>query len=101
MKARRRFSAEQKVRIIREHLDNQVKISELAERFNIHPTVLVRWKKELFEGALEIFSQKHRKLNGKTRREEQLEKKIHKMENVITELSTENLELRKKYNGEI
>jgi len=101
MKARRRFTAEQKVRIIREHLDNQVKISELAERFDIHPTVLIRWKKELFEGAMETFSQKHRKQNGKTRREEQLEKKIHKMENVITELSTENLELRKKYNGEI
>ena len=29
MKTRRRFTAEQKVRILREHLDNQVKISEI------------------------------------------------------------------------
>ena len=101
MRNRRRFTAEQKVQILREHLDNQVKISELARRFKLHPTVLVRWKKELFEGALDTFSQKHAKRNGKTRKEEQLEQKVQKMENVITELSTENLQLRKKYFGEI
>ena len=40
MKTRRRFTAEQKVRILREHLDNQVKISELVEKYMIHPSVI-------------------------------------------------------------
>lgn len=101
MKQRRRFTAEQKVRILREHLDNQVKISELSEQNGIHPTVINRWKKELYEGALDIFSQTHTKKNGKSTKEEQLEKKLQKMKDVITEISTENVQLRKKYNGEI
>ena len=101
MKQRRRFSAEDKVRILREHLDNQVKVSDLAEQYNIHPVVIHRWKKELFENAIETFSGKHRKTkrNGKTINEEQLEHKVSKMQEVITELSTEVVDLRKKYHG--
>jgi transposase-like protein len=101
MKKRRRFTADLKVKILREHLDNQIMISELAERYAIHPTVILRWKKELFEGALTTFSQEHKKRKGKTRKEERQEQKIQKMKEVITDLSTENLQLRKKYNGEI
>jgi transposase-like protein len=100
MKQRRRFSAEQKVRILREHLENQVKISQLSEQYGIHPTVLARWKKQLFEGALQTFSQTHVNRNGKTRQEERLENKIKQQREVIAEITTENLELRKKYFGE-
>ena len=103
MKQRRRFTAEEKVRIIREHLENQIKISDLAEQHNIHPVMIHRWKKELFENAIETFSGQHkkRKRNGKSCKEEQLEQKLSKMQEVITELSTEVVELRKKYHGAI
>ena len=101
MKSRRRFTAEEKVQILREYLDNDVSISELAEKHKIHPNMLLRWKKELFEGAVETFTQKHKKRTRKTRKEEKQEQKIEKMEQVIIELSTENLQLRKKYNGEL
>jgi transposase-like protein len=99
MNPRHRFTAEDKVKILREHLDNQVKISELAETYNIHPTVINRWKKELFENAIETFSGKHKRRNGKTRTEEHLEQKVTRMQEVITELSTEVIDLRKKYFG--
>lgn len=85
--------------ILREHLDNNVKISELAERYNIHVNVILCWKKELFEGALETFSQKHKK-RGSNSKEQKLETKINKMQEVITELTTDNIRLRKKYFGE-
>jgi transposase-like protein len=99
MNQRHRFAAEDKVKILREHLDNQVKISALAETYNIHPTVINRWKKELFENAIETFSGQHKKRNGKTRKEEHLEQKVTRMQEVITELSTEVIDLRKKYFG--
>jgi transposase-like protein len=99
MKRRRQFTSEQKVQILREHLENQIRISDIAEKYGIHPTVLARWKKELFENALDTFSGKHKKRNGKTRKEEQLEQKVTRMQEVITELSTEVVDLRKKYHG--
>jgi len=86
--------------ILREHLDNNVKVSDLAAKYKVHPNMILRWKKELFEGALDVFSQKHKK-NGQDAKAHKLEDKIKKMQEVITELTTDNLELRKKYNGEI
>ena len=101
MRTRRRFTAEQKVRILREHLDNQVKISELAEKYRVHPSVIRRWKKELFEGALDIFSGKHKNKRAGNSKEVQLQRKVTAMQEVITEITTENLQLRKKYSGAI
>ena len=101
MKTRRRFTAEQKVRILREHLVNQVKISELAEKHMVHPSVIRKWKKELFEGALDIFSGKHKNKRAKNSKEAKLEQKVATMQEVITEITTENLQLRKKYFGAI
>ena len=96
---RKRYSPEHKVHILREHLDNNVPISELAEKYNLHPNIIRSWKKELFEGALNTFSGKHK--NRKNSKESQLEEKISSMQDVITELTTENVKLRKKYHGAI
>ncbi len=64
MRQRQRFSPQKKVIILREHIENQVPLSELSERYGIHVNLLYRWKKRLFEGALETFSQKHEKRRG-------------------------------------
>jgi len=99
--ARKRYSPEDKVRILREHLDNNVSVSELAEKNDLHPSMIRNWKKELFEGALDIFSGKHKNLKSKNSKESQLEEKISSMQDVITEITTENVKLRKKYHGAI
>lgn len=101
MTKRRRFTAEEKVRILREHLENQVSISDLAKSHHINPVVIHRWKKVLFENALDGFSGQHKKRNGKSVKEKQLENKVTKMQEVITELSTEVVDLKKKYFGAI
>ncbi|HPH54077.1 MAG TPA: hypothetical protein PLY62_08495, partial [Bacteroidales bacterium] len=75
-------------------------VSDLAAKYKVHPNMILRWKKELFEGALDTFSQKHKK-NGQNAKEQKLEEKIKKMQEVITEITTDNMELRKKYFGEI
>lgn len=99
--ARKRYSPEEKVRILREHLDNNISVSELAERHDLHPSMIRNWKKELFEGALDIFSGKHKNRKSKNSKESQLEEKISSMQDVITEITTENVKLRKKYPGAI
>ena len=99
--ARKRYSPEDKVRILREHLDNNVSVSELAEKYDLHPSMIRNWKKELFEGALDTFSGKHKNRKSKNSKEKQLEEKVASMQDVITEITTENVKLRKKYHGAI
>ena len=47
---------EQKVMILRELLENNVPISQLAEKYNVHVNDIYNWKKKLFESAAEIFN---------------------------------------------
>jgi len=62
---RQRFSPERKVEILREHLKNKMSISELCQKYGLHPNPFYRWEKELFEGGVDIFSGLRRKRNGK------------------------------------
>ncbi|MBD3225429.1 MAG: transposase [Caldithrix sp.] len=95
---KRVFSAEQKVRILREHLDNQVPVSELCERYGIQPNSFYTWKKKLFEGALQTFnSQPARKNNSAI---EKLEKKLQDRDSLISTLVSENIQFKKNLNGE-
>jgi len=71
-KQKRIFIAEQKVKILREHLDNQVPVSELCERYGIQLNSFYTWKKKLFEGALQTFTaQPTRKNRGQINKLEQ------------------------------
>ena len=36
-------------------------VSELSQKYGVHPTVLQRWKNELLEGGPEIFSRRKKK----------------------------------------
>ena len=96
------YTAEGKVKILREHLENQVSISELSERYRIHPNMLYKWKKELFEGALETFSKKHKKLNNQQdSKTKALEEKLKKKDSLIAEIIEENIQLKKNTLGGI
>lgn len=98
---RKKYSASQKVKILREHLEEGLRVSEISEKYNLHPNQFYRWKKELFEGALETFSQKGKRENkSQARQETQLKAKLSHKDGVIVELLEENLRL-KKTNGEI
>ena len=102
MVKRTHYTAEGKVKILREHLENQVSISELSERYGVHPNLLYKWKKELFEGALETFIQKHKKRteqqNFKTKA---LEEKLKQKDSLIAEIIEENIKLKKNTFGVI
>lgn len=103
MNHRKHLSPEQKTIILRELLENQVPISQLAEKYNIHVNDIYRWKKQLFEGAAIILKSKAgkpRQSSVQDRKIDQLEKKLKQRDEVISEIVQENIELKKNLNGE-
>ena len=48
---RKNYSAEEKVALLRRHLEKGKPVSKLCEEHTLRPTVFYRWKKEFFEGA--------------------------------------------------
>ena len=98
---RNQHTASKKVEILREHLENQVPISELARRYGINPNLIHKWKKQLFEGAVETFGRQHEKARlGQSARIGQLEEKIKDKDSLIAEVIADNIRLKKKLNGE-
>ena len=55
IKKRKQYSPEFKAKVALAALRNEGSIPELAVRFEIHPTMIGNWKRELTEGAAELF----------------------------------------------
>ena len=95
---RKHYSPEQKVKILWEHLENQVPLSELAEKYGVHVNDLYNWRKKLVEGAAEIFANRQNvKVTAENRKMEQLEEKLRSKDRLISELVEENIGLKKTY----
>ncbi len=52
---RRQYSSEFKAKVALSALRNEQTIAELAARYEIHPTMINSWKRNLLEGAADIF----------------------------------------------
>jgi transposase-like protein len=66
-KARRHFTGQEKVAILRRHLVEKVPVSDLCEEHGIHPTLFYRWQKDWFEqGAVVFDAPKGRARNGRS-----------------------------------
>lgn len=101
MNQRKHYSASRKVEIIREHLENQIPISELSRRYGIHPNMIHKWKKILFENAAENFSGSRQQSSGQSVKLQQLEEKLKDKDALIAEVLADNIRLKKKLNGDI
>jgi len=99
---KKRLRPEKKVEILREHLGNNISISELSEKYKVHPNIISMWKKTLFEGAVEIFTQKHTTNESVNERKiKELEEILKKRDKIIAEIVTENIDLKKNFDGKI
>jgi len=56
---RRQYSAEWKAKVALEAIKGQRTVQEIASHYEVHPSLVTQWKKQLLEGAGQVF------LNGK------------------------------------
>jgi transposase-like protein len=61
---RKQYSADLKAKIAVEAIKGQRTIQEIGSHYGIHPNQVTQWKKQLLEGASEVFS------NGRVHDEE-------------------------------
>lgn len=96
-----RYTSEEKVKILREVLEDGKTISSTAEKYKVHPNLIMNWRKQLFENALQTFEIKRTDITEKAleRQTKTLEEKIKQKDNVIAELAEEVLVLKKKRAG--
>ncbi len=57
-KKRRKFSSEFKSKVAIEALKERYSLSELAERFELHPNQISQWKQEFLDKSSHVFDNK-------------------------------------------
>lgn len=95
-KRSRRFSPEQKLKIVKEGMLPDVRISDLCRHYGIYPTDYYRWKK-MAEGAmLEGLKASTNRERKPTQKETELQKENEHLRSVIIQLTKEHVDLKKK-----
>jgi transposase-like protein len=90
---KRKWTPKEKLAIVLEGIASQ-KIHDVCDKYGISPSQFYEWKNKLFEKADDIYRRKDDK--GKSKRIAKLEEALAKKDSVIAEVTTENLELKKK-----
>ena len=57
-KTRRKFTAAFKAKVAIEALKERESLADLSVRFEIHPTIISKWKQEFLELASQVFEKK-------------------------------------------
>ena len=101
MGKRKRYTAEEKAKILREVLEEGRTVSEVAEKYELHPNCIFKWRKQLLEEGKQTFQVKRPDISKKAaeRKIVALEEKLKQKDEVIAELAEELLALKKKNSG--
>ncbi|HSN23119.1 MAG TPA: transposase [Methylomicrobium sp.] len=97
-KTRKKYTAEEKVRIVLEGLRGEEKITELCRREGIHQNMYYKWSKEFLEAGKQ-------RLVGDTKREadsqevEAMRSENEQLKAVVAELTLKNRVLKKSLLG--
>ncbi len=97
-KTRRKFSAEEKIRIVLEGLRGEETIAELCRREGISPNLYYNWSKEFLEAGKQ-------RLLGNTKRQAdttevtRLRQENGQLKHLVADLSLENVILKKMDGG--
>lgn len=96
--SRKQYSAEQKYKIVKEVLTTDQSVSTVCQKYGISPTMFYRWQEQFLSAAREGFERGASKgLGSKEQRElEGLKADNLRMKDVIAEITSENIGLKKK-----
>ena len=78
-KKRKNYSAEFKAKVALAAIKNEATVAELAQRFEVHPTMIATWKRSLIEGAAEIFGQRQKSQKKAAANVDELHRQIGKL----------------------
>jgi len=94
---RRKFSAEEKLTAVKKHLLEGLNASSICEEYDIHPNLLNKWKKTLFEnGASSFIKENKKEITAAESKIKKLEDKIAHKDNVISEIMSDFIATKKK-----
>jgi transposase len=95
---RRQFSPEQKIKILRQHLLENIPISEVCEKHQLTPTQFYQWQKIFFENGAAAFAKTvgGRASSQAEQRLVKLEDKLKRKDEVIAEIMAEHILLKKE-----
>jgi len=97
-RTRKKYSSEEKIRIVVEGLRGEVSIAELCRKEGIHQNVYYKWSKDFLEAG-------KKRLQGDTVREAtssevvDLKKENDQLKALVAELSLKNRVLKKTWDG--
>jgi transposase len=95
--SRKRFTAEQKVAILRRHLLEHVPVSDLCDEYSIQPSVFYRWQQQLFENGAAAFDRQSKGAEGSaSQKVKALEEKLVRKNEVLSELMEEYVKVKKE-----
>lgn len=95
-KKRHNYTPEEKVSIIRRHLVDHVPVSDLCDEYQLQPTIFYNWQKLFFENGAAAFARsQNSQKSAEANRIQQLEAKLQRKHEVLSELMEEHIKLKK------
>ena len=95
-KERRQFAPATKLQILKEGRTSNTPLSQVCEQYAISPTLFYQWERVAEQASLKAFEGQKRGRKKLRPNEEQLLAEVQRLREVIAELSSENLQLKKK-----
>jgi len=95
-KQRKRWTAADKVKLLRRHLVEKVPVSQVCEEAGLQPTQFYNWQRVFFEnGAAAFERQSKSESSAREQRIAFLESKIQRKDEVLAKLMEEHVALKK------
>ena len=102
---RKKFSPEEKVRLLRLHLIEKVPVSDICDQHGLNPNVFYRWQQQFFENGSAAFEKAGKRRNDSQSKKllekvDKLQAKLANKDEVIAEIMASHVALKKSL-GEV
>jgi len=95
-KTRHNYQPEEKVLILKRHLLEGVAVSDLCDKYQLQPKIFYTWQQQFFENGAAAFAKRDTSHLKEENRIKQLEEKLQRKHEVLSELMEEHIKLKKE-----